>query len=337
MNTAELDKAVASFNDFSGVILIREGGNTLYQKACGLADVANGRPNRPDTRFGIASGSKSLTATAICILAERNKLKLEDSLALWLPDDCPPLAVDVSILDLLCHCSGLPDYFDEDENVDFAEIWRKVPNYSMRSPADFLPLIKASKAHPERKGLFSYNNGAYVLLALIVERASGESFPKFVTDAILRPLGMDSSGYFFLDRLPENCATGYIQDEEGLRSNIFEIPVVGGGDGGLYTTAADMGRYWDGLLGGRLLGQEMLARLLEPRIHVENDVFYGLGIWIIKQDAGILKYYLTGGDPGLCFYSARYPEQNRDVTFISNGEFDDFQLSMILETAILAK
>ena len=169
---------------------------------------------------------------------------------------------------------------------------------------------------------FYYNNGAFVILAYIVEKVSGMSFTQYVKENILDKLNMNSSGYFRMDMLPENCAFGYEQLEDGnFKTNIYSIPVIGGGDGGIFVTADDMSRLWDGLFSYKLLNKEITDELLAIHAHDCDDFYYGYGIWIEKKKDSIFKYYITGSDPGVKFLSAVYPESNLEITILGNKEF----------------
>lgn len=119
--------------EFSGVIRIKKAKEVLFENAYGFADIANGRKSNIDTRFGIASGAKLLTAISICILVEQGKLRFDSLLKEYI--DCDNFDQNVKVKHLLTHTSGLPDYF----YVDFTEI--SLPMYMLKEPKDFLPLI----------------------------------------------------------------------------------------------------------------------------------------------------------------------------------------------------
>lgn len=127
---------------FSGVIVVKEDGQTIFAQASGLANRSDAVPNILATRFGTASGSKTFTAVAICQLVARGLLTFDTPLATCLHDPVPPFAPGVTIHQLLTHTSGIPDYFDEDIMDDYAALWHDLPVYRLRSPADFLPLFQ---------------------------------------------------------------------------------------------------------------------------------------------------------------------------------------------------
>lgn len=263
-----VEKKIKNMKDFLGVIHIRKARKTIYEKAYGFADISNERWNNINTRFGIASGAKLLTAIAVCKLVEQGKLKFDSLLKDYLDFDN-----NVTVKNLLTHTSGLPDYFDEEELSDFSKLWNNIPMYMMKEPKDFLSIIKNKITMFKPGEKFHYNNGAFVILAFIVEKVSGIQFIDFVKENVFDVLEMDSSGYFSMDMLPKNCAYGYEKNSEGtLKTNIYSIPIIGGGDGGVFVTAYDVSKLWDGLLGYKLLSKDITNELLTPQIYVHNDV-----------------------------------------------------------------
>lgn len=325
-----MEKNINNMKNFSGVVQIRKAEKVIYEKAYGFADISNDRLNNINTRFGIASGAKLLTSIAICKLVEQGRLKFESVLKDYL--DGQKFDDNVTIKNLLTHTSGLPDYFDEEELTDFSEIWNNNPMYMMKEPKDFIPLIEKHKTMFKPGEKFHYNNGAFVILAFIVEKVSGIRFVDFVKENIFNVLDMKSSGYFSMDMLPNNCAYGYVENNDGkLKTNIYSVPIIGGGDGGVFVTANDINKLWKGLLNYKLLSKEITDELLSPQVHVHNDVFYGYGIWIIKRNDNIYKYYITGSDPGVTFQSAVYPNEEIQVTILGNREFNTYEIIKEIE------
>ncbi|ETP68380.1 hypothetical protein G159_12695 [Planococcus glaciei CHR43] len=319
--------------DFSGVAMLKN--QEVWSVAKGFADRSNERPNALDTRFGIASGCKIFTATAICQLVEEGKLSFEDRLPQLLPEFFPNF--DVTIHQLLTHTSGIPDYFDEEAMDDFEEIWAKHPMYLMQSAADFVPLFKGESMKFAPGERFQYNNAGFIVLGLIVEKATGQAFTDFVEENIFSRAGMGKSGYFRLDRLPKEAAFGYIEEENSWRTNQYAIPVKGGPDGGAFVTAGDMAAFWERLMDFTLLSEEMTKTLLSP--HVAFDVHaYGYGVWIARSEEAVVKYHVTGYDPGVSFHSGYYPDAKTVLTVLSNkGEGAADVMKLIEDAAMNGK
>ncbi|MGL4453685.1 MAG: serine hydrolase domain-containing protein [Sarcina sp.] len=319
-----IEAKIKEINDFSGVIKIYKSKELIYENAKGFLDIANKIENNMNTRFGIASGAKLLTAISICKLVEQGKINFDTLLREYI--NCDNFDENVTIKHLLTHTSGLPDYFYE----DFTEI--SVPMYKLKEPKDFLPLIINQKSIFKPGERFQYNNGAYIILAYIVEKISGMKFIDFVKKHILNVLGMDSSGYFSMDMLPSNCAYGYEENSDGtLKTNMFSIPIVGGGDGGVFVTADDINKLWDGLLNYKLLKEGITKELLSPQSYINDDCYYGYGLFMVMKDGKIYKYFIAGGDPGVSFESTIYPDEEIEITVLGNRKFNIYELLAVVE------
>jgi CubicO group peptidase (beta-lactamase class C family) len=126
--------------------------------------------------------------------------------------------------------------------------------------------------------------------------------------------------------LPYGTAQGYIPAGHGeWRTNIYAIPVIGGGDGGAFTNAPDLARFWDALLGYELLSQRTVARMLTPHWRTKpgtDDTHYGYGIWLKQGPGEPVAYYMLGGDPGVVFYSGYYPVSQVQFTLLANTDDD---------------
>jgi CubicO group peptidase (beta-lactamase class C family) len=302
---------------FSGVILIKNERETLFELAQGYAHLAEKIPNRMATRFQTASGCKGFTALAIMQLVEKSLLHLEGRLKDLVEANFPTFSDDITVEHLLTHTSGITSYFEEDINPDYEALWEDVPMYHIRRPADFLPLFqnKAQKFPPGDH--FEYNDGGFILLGLIIETVSGMPFTDYVQSKILSPAGMNRSGYFYTDQLPEGCALAYVkEDDKTWRTNTFAVPIIGGSDGGAYVTAPDMDRFWHSLIKGDLLDKTLLKSMLSPQLKAE-EAKYGLGFWIEDGTEGILPY-LEGWDPGVSMLSVMMPAESTTITLLAN-------------------
>lgn len=319
-----IEDKIKEMNNFSGVIKIYKSKELIYENAKGFIDIANKVENNINTRFGIASGAKLLTAISICKLVEEGKINFNTLLREYI--ECDNFDENVTIKHLLTHTSGLPDYFYE----DFTEI--SIPMYKLKEPKDFLPLITNQKSIFKPGERFQYNNGGYIILAYIVEKISGMKFIDFVKEHILNLLGMESSGYFSMDMLPNNCAYGYEENSDGtLKTNIFSIPIVGGGDGGVFVTADDINKLWDGLLNYKILKEDITKELLSPQSYINGHCYYGYGLFMVMKDEKVYKYFTSGGDPGVSFESTVYTNKEIEITILGNRKFNIYELLSVLE------
>ena len=301
----------AQKGDFSGVIDIAEGGGSVYSRAFGFADIANKRPNNAETKFGIASGTKLFTALAVGRLIDKGAISLSDRALELAGHGFPRYSKDITIEHLLTHTSGMPDYYD-DELVDGSGSFKvAVPWCELREPRDYLAVFPDKGMIFAPGGKFLYSNGGFILLAHIVAEISGRRYADFVEAEILTPCGMTSSGFYPFDGLPENTAYGYIRKDGALRTNIYDLPIVGAGDGGMYSTAADISKLWKCLMGCEILSENLTREFLVPRVKAEGEgesAYYGLGIWIKKTPQG-MRHYITGFDPGGVFQFGDIPGQ----------------------------
>ncbi|MEK5057385.1 penicillin-binding protein [Paenibacillus sp. FSL H7-0326] len=314
---------------FSGSIYVKSNGAEVLKLSHGYANRSEHILNQENTRFGIASGCKLFTAIAICQLVEQKKLAftttIEECLSAY---SFPYFDPDITVQQLLTHTSGVPDYFDEDVMDDFEELWVQRPMYHIRRLEDFLPLFQNEPMKHPAGSKFHYNNAGYILLGLMVEQVSQMTFQEYVEEHIFTKAGMTDSGYFEMDHLPERTALGYIQTENGYRTNIYSLPARGGSDGGAYVTVGDMMKLWDALIGGRLLSAELTDLLLTPHVQVSEDLAYGYGLWITqhKDTQQIEKYVLMGYDPGVNFRALFYPDHSLLAVVCSNRSDGAFQV-----------
>ena len=303
--------------DFSGVASIYEGGKTLFHQAFGYRDIANKIPNDTDTRFGIASGTKLFTALGILKLVESGDLNLSTTVSSIFHRELSFIHPEATIQQLLCHTSGIFDYYDEELITDFENYILEIPWYRLETPSDYWPLFESQdkKYHPGQR--VSYSNGGYVFLGVIIDKITGKLYRDFLSEQVLRLAGMTHSGFFALNSLPRNTANGYIATDQGQKTNIYQIPIRGGGDGGLYTNSSDLNRFWHSLFAGKIISKTLLAQLCHREVEIWEDTSYGLGIYIsqlLNKDC----FFITGSDAGVGFSSSYLPEFSLSINVLSN-------------------
>ncbi|WP_273832411.1 serine hydrolase domain-containing protein [Guptibacillus sedimenti] len=324
----ELQSLLSKITDnhhFSGAIAIFNS-HEILETSSGYANRVEQQLNKVNTRFGIASGSKLFTAIGIAQLVEKGQLSFETKLCDCLNVPFPHFNEKITIHQLLTHTSGIPDYFDEAVMEDFEELWTKTPMYLLKSLQGFLPLFQNDEMVAQPGEAFCYNNAGYIVLGLIIEQQTGMTFQHYVEENIFKPAGMNDSGYFSLDCLPQNTALGYIDEDDGSwRTNTYAIPIMGGSDGGAFVTASDMVKLWESLIDFRLVNKGLTKELLTNHVDVKEGVGYGYGVWINDQNGRVVKYHVMGYDPGVSFHSAYYPESGYKIAIPSNhgdGAFD---------------
>ncbi len=319
--------------DISGVCSLEIKGQTVLAEAFGYADMAKQIPNKTDTRFATASMAKGFTAVATLQLIEQNKLTLATRVTDVLPSTFPHMSAEVTIEHLLTHTSGFEDYCDEVKDVYYDDSWNK----TLTEPKAYLPLIADMKMEFAPGSKFKYNNGAFVILSLVVEAVSGRGFSQFVTENVLQPAGMINSGYFRMDNLPANTAIGYTEDAGQLRPNLHTIPIIGGGDGGIYLTLADLSKFWRALSNNTLLKHATITEAWTPHVSTDEDnVHYGLGFWLVNGEAGVDRVLLLGGDRGVACRSCYYPQHDAVITVLINRDSGSYAPYKLLDKCLMA-
>jgi CubicO group peptidase (beta-lactamase class C family) len=216
---------------------------------------------------------------------------------------------------LLAHRSGIGDYLDEEAGHDVAN-YLPVPAHALATTEQFLVLLDGhpTKFAPGQR--FSYCNGGYVVLALIAERVGGAPFHDLVEQRVCAPAGMRDTAFLRSDALPGGTAVGYLSAETGARTNIFHLPVRGNGDGGIYTTVADISAFWRHLFAGDIVPVARVAEMVRPRSDVPPESRYGLGFWLHATSEAVL---LEGYDAGVSFQTMHHPRTRSTYTVISNS------------------
>ena len=313
---------------FSGVVRVDRLGRTVLSTAYGFADRAHRILNTVDTLFATASGSKGLTALAVMGLVERGTLELGTTARSLLGDDLPMIADDVTIEQLLAHRSGIGDYLDEDAVDDVCDYVMPVPVHELGTTERFLPVLDGHETVFPADERFAYNNGAYVVLALLAERASGMGFHELVRTSVCMPAGMVDTTFLRSDELPGRAALGYLS-VDGLRTNVFHLPVIGNGDGGIYSTVADLSAFWDSLFRGRILSLGRVTEMVRPRSEwPEESERYGLGFHLHATGEAV---WLEGHDAGVSFASRHQPSASTTYTVISNWSEGAWPLVELLD------
>ncbi len=300
---------------FSGVVWVDRGARTEHASAHGLADRALELPNTLDTRFGVASVCKGLTALTVVSLVSEGRLALDTAARAVVGDDLPDIGSDVTIEHLLSHRSGIGDYVDEEAGFDASSYVLTVPVHRLATTEGYLPAMRGIPAKFSAGERFSYCNSGYVVLALVIERVTGTGFHEAVEQRVCGPAGLRDTAYLRSDELPARAARGYL-DADGLRTNVLHLPVRGSGDGGIYTTVADLHALWSAFLDGRVVEEPWVAEMLRPRTPVlEDGRRYGLGFWLDGTGEAIV---LNGFDAGVSAVTRHEPGRSLTWSVVSN-------------------
>ena len=304
--------------------MVIQNGKILLQKGYGYADITNEIPISPDTAFDLASVSKQFTAMAILILMERGKLNLDDSITKFIVG-FPPYAKEITIRHLLNHTSGLPDY---------AQLFSKtglVSNDYPRSSKgpfggwepttrDTLKLLAQQEHLISKPGsVWSYSDSGYVVLAEIIERASGMKYGDFLKKNIFDPLGMKET-VVYDERKPRipNRAISYASWLV-LYHEIDYTPLnFIYGDGNVNSTIRDLYRWDQALYTEKLIRHETMDQAFTPGTLSDHSAIpYGFG-WRLDTYGSDKYLWHSGSWLGFGSMIARIPEQRFTVILLVN-------------------
>ena len=328
--TGSIDRLAAD-TQFSGVVRVDVGDDVAFARAYGLANRAHGIPNALDTQFGIASGAKGLTALTVVGLIEDRLLEPGTTARSVLGPDLPLIADEVTIEHLLAHRSGIGDYLDEDSDTEIDDYPMPIPVHELRTTEHY---VRALDGYPQKfppGERFKYCNGGFVVLALIAERVAGTPFPELVDERVCAPAYMGDTAFLESDELPGRAALGYLAVDSD-RTNVFHLPVRGTGDGGIYSTAADIHALWGAFFAGRIVSAEWVEQMVRPHSDApELAMRYGLGFWLHASNDTVM---LKGYDAGVSFSAAHDPTRRLTYTVLSNTSPGAWPIVRALDDAL---
>lgn len=288
-------------------VYVEHQGKTVYKKGFGLGN-SNGKKISASTNFRMASVSKQFTAMCILLLEKEGQISFEDYVSRFLPEIPAAVGNKVSIRHLLTHSSGVIDYediMDEKQTVQLLD-------------ADVLSLLsKQDSTYFPPGSRFQYSNSAYALLCLIIERASGKTFPEFVEERIFKPLKMKHSLIYEDSAQIYNRAMGFARDEnKSLYVNDQSTTSAVKGDGGVYTSLNDYKKWTDALWQDKLVNlPDVMTRLNFPVKEVTGS-FYGPGWFYFDKDQPSLFH--SGSTCGFSTFSINIPGQKTSIVYFSN-------------------
>ncbi len=314
---------------FSGVVLITQGSSQLFAGAYGYASRAWKVPNTLTTRFDTASVTKLFTAVATLQLIDRGVLAFDTPVIDFLGLQETAITRAVNVFHLLTHTSGIADDAEEESGEDYADIWKTRANYAVTETADFLPQFAHKPPNfPPGQGC-RYCNCGYVLLGLLIEKASGLTYRDYVRQHIFAPAEMLHSDFLRMDLTYDDVAEGCdpLRDEDGTilawKKNIYSFPPIGSPDSGAHVTASDLDRFLRKVKAGTLLSAQSTAAFFTPQVlhRVKDDwkQMYGYGIEFAVDGAGnVLFAEKEGINAGVSAVIRHYPDQDINVVLLAN-------------------
>ncbi len=290
-------------NNFSGTILIAQGGRVLVRKGYGMANFELTVPNMPETVFHVASISKSFTAAAVILLEQGGLLKISDPLTKFIPDY--PHGEEITIHHLLVHTSGIPNinsFPDYDDKSLYTHNLDDIISWFKHKPLEMKP--------GER---YRYSNSNYNLLAKIIEIVAGQSYGEYLQKNIFEPLRMEDTAHDDDPSALIPCrAHGYMparaQDLENAPPLVWSIKT---GNGSIYTTVDDLFKWDRALYGDKLLNQASRQKIF-------TDYGHGVGYgWFIRKDKSH-HYAINGRAPGFSSSLERFVDDDVCIIITSN-------------------
>lgn len=294
---------------FSGNVLVVQDGKILYQKAVGKADFEKNEATTADTRYEIASLTKLLTKITVLQLVEQKKIALNDPLNKYL-DGFSAKGDKITVQHLLDHQAGFGQYYE----VEGFE----AESNSIKTIADFLPFIRREKLKFEVGTGSEYSNSGYVLLAAIVEKATGKKFDTVLKSQIFDPLSMSTAAFSVTKGKATNLATGYLTRELGDKKPNAERRFPSGGDGGAIMTASDFFKLDQSIFSDNKLLSDASKRMLFRQPNGKTDTW--------QPDK--LQFAIGGGAPGISTVYGKLGDKK--LSFIIFSNYDEGSADALL-------
>jgi CubicO group peptidase (beta-lactamase class C family) len=296
-------------------VLVRYGGRNGYMRTEGVRDFRSNAKIDAHTNFRLASFTKQFTAMAIMLLVHDGKLRYDESLS-KIFSDFPSYGKAITIRNLLNHTSGLPDYEDAMDAVEKVKGPTWTPEKQIQD-AEVLELLKKEKAGKFAPGTsWSYSNSGYVVLGVIVAKASGKSYADFLHKTIFAPLKMNDTLVFQRGKNQvANRAFGHSKENGALKETDQSSTSATLGDGGIYSNLEDLAKWDDALRNHILLSEPEFQPALVPvklndgsepqwpteanddNLHPGKPVSYGFG-WFLDPHQGHPRMWHTGSTMG---------------------------------------
>lgn len=330
LSPRELPARLAAYFDslaardlYSGAALVARDGVPIFEGAWGPADRGLGVDNRLDTRFDVASVTKTFTAVALAQLAARGVLSVDDPLERWIPEMPDHVGEAVTLRHLLTHTSGI----ELDDHAPFNEAVARAGSVEERLEVvlEYLPHLNRDNYEDfEPLEEFDYTNEGFDLLGAVVGRASGRRWETYLRDELFAPAGMFRTGVDY--RAPvRDLATRYAGRFEGFRGERRAVPgeldLQARPSGGAYSTVGDLLRYAEALRRGVLLEPAWWERITTMHVvgleRPPSILGYGYG-FEVERTSGVLRVGHAGGSDGVSARFDLYPELGYTVILLSN-------------------
>lgn len=306
----ELLAAHAKVNGFSGTVLLASRGQPVFVKGVGYANVEWQVPNTAKTKFRIGSMTKQFTSMLVMQLREQGKVKLEDSVCVYVTP-CPDAWKPVTIHHLLTHTSGIPTY------TGIAS-WRET-NMVPKTIDQMVAIFRDLPLQWTPGDRYAYNNSGYFLLGVVIEKASGKKYEQALQEMILTPLGLTDTGYDWSKTIIPRRASGYSGRGASVANAAaldMQQPYAAGS---LYSTVDDLLKWDQALYTEKLLPAAAKQVMWTP---FKDNYAYG---WIVSEPSAALfgghpRLAHSGGINGFSSVIVRLPDTNVTVIVLANND-----------------
>jgi CubicO group peptidase (beta-lactamase class C family) len=302
----------AAADRFSGAVLVAKDGEVLFDKAYGLADREQEIPNTLQTRFRIGSMNKMFTAVAILQLVEAGTVELTAPLGTYLPDyPNKDVAAKVTIHHLLTHTGGTGDIFGPEFVAHRTEL---------RTLADYVELYGERGPEFEPGSRWAYSNYGMLLLGVVIEKVTGQSYYDYVEEHVYEPAGMSRTGSLPEDKPVPDRSIGYMQQPgtPDWMPNTDTLPYRGTSAGGGYSTVEDLARFADALVSHKLLSPESTELLITGKVDSGPGTRYAYGFEDARDEDGDGAVGHGGGAPGMNGDLRIYPKSGYVIAVLAN-------------------
>lgn len=341
----------AEKKNFSGVCLMKKGENILFNEACGYAHKGFKISNNIDTKFDTASVTKTFTAVSVLLLIEKGLINFDDNITDIIDLKGTRIPEDVTIQHLLTHTSGIADDADEEAGESYSDLFINKPNYSLRNAKDFLPQFVYKKPLFKAGTKVRYNNCAFILLGLVIEKITGEDYRTFVKKNIFKPCGMLNTEFCVMDEVSENTAEGYFScyDENKnfikWKKNIYSYPPIGSPDSGAYSSALDLDRFIRKLRANLVLNKEYTDLIFSPQCRISRpfqkwepvpdaSIRNGYAFEFVEIDGKVFCMRKDGVNEGVGAMLSYYPDIDTSLIILTNQDCNIWQMHRQIQTVL---
>lgn len=328
----------AQNNNFSGVALIKRANDIVIEYTAGFAYMGCSIPNNINTMFDTASITKLFTAAGIVLLESQGKLSFCDKVCDIIDLEGTEINKEVELQHLLTHTSGIADDADEESGEIYEDLFVDSPNYALRNNFDFLKNFAYKKQYFAPGTDVRYNNCAFVLLGLVIEKLTEQGYREFITDSIFTPMGMGNTMFHAMDDIHENIAEGYFfcKQSNKWKKNIYSFPPIGTGDSGSYTTVYDIDKFIRALKSSTIFEKMLIPQTKLKRSFDWANILYGYAFEFIEKNGTIFSMYKDGSNAGVCNICAYYPTEDTTFTILGNKDCDVWNLHDIVQDILFA-